>query len=139
MYGEDAVERLAFISSAKLLGLALEEIRELLEVRKERGVRLGPGARMLPLVAGRIAEADGREDIPDDVRLTFPAGAELAGELAARAAAEQGCCAFFDFTLHLTPTAPTGRAGTGVRRRDAGRPLRSSTRMTTPGTSGGQL
>src|SRR6478735_9410628 len=33
VYGEDAVERLAFISSAKLLGLALEEIRELLAVR----------------------------------------------------------------------------------------------------------
>ncbi len=36
VYGEGAVERLAFISSAKLLGLALEEIRELLGVREER-------------------------------------------------------------------------------------------------------
>ncbi|MFJ3310391.1 heavy metal-responsive transcriptional regulator [Streptomyces sp. NPDC086549] len=196
VYGEDAVERLAFISSAKLLGLALEEIRELLDVREE-GVCASVRARMLPLVAGRIAETDGRiaelraflahlagvhadlsgpapagacgpgcgcttstptsaagpvpitlsvtrlspdaepwrdaqvtctlggaelgerteqwqqlvgkaegrEDIPDGVRLIFPAGAELAGELAALAAAEQGCCAFFDFTLHLTPTA----------------------------------
>ncbi|MFF5922687.1 heavy metal-responsive transcriptional regulator [Streptomyces flavochromogenes] len=196
MYGEDAVERLAFISSAKLLGLALDEIRELLDVREE-GVCASVRARMLPLVAdrltetdGRIAElrafsahlagvhaelsdpapagtcgpdcgcttatgpapagpvantlspirpasatearrdapvactlggaerserteqwqqlvgqAEGREQIPDGVRLSFPAGAELAGEVVALAAAEQGCCAFFDFTLRLTPIA----------------------------------
>ncbi|MCX4919860.1 heavy metal-responsive transcriptional regulator [Streptomyces sp. NBC_00687] len=195
MYGEDAVERLAFISSAKLLGLALEEIRELLDVREE-GVCASVRARMVPLVADRITETDGRiaelrafsahlagvhadlsglapagacgpdcgctttpaaagpvpitlsptrpgsaateawrdapvactlggaelgertaqwqqlvgeaegrEEIPDGVRLSFPAGAELAGEVAALAAAEQGCCAFFDFRLHLTPTA----------------------------------
>jgi DNA-binding transcriptional MerR regulator len=195
MYGEDAVERLAFISSAKLLGLALEEIRELLDVREE-GVCVSVRARMLPLVADRITETDGRiaelrafsahlagvhaelsgpapagacrpdcgctttspasagpvpsalspirlgqavepwrdapvactlggaelgerteqwqqlvgkaegrEEIEDGLRLSFPAGAELAGEVAALAAGEQGCCAFFDFTLHLTPTA----------------------------------
>ncbi|MGW4995439.1 heavy metal-responsive transcriptional regulator [Streptomyces mirabilis] len=195
VYGEDAVERLAFISSAKLLGLALEEIRELLEVREE-GVCASVRTRMLPLVADRISETDGRiaelrafsahlagvhaelsgpapagacgpdcgctttstpaagpvpitlsptrpgqatepwrdtpvactlggaelgertgqwqqlvgkadqrEEIDDGVRLFFPADAELAAEVAALAAAEQGCCAFFDFTLHLTPTA----------------------------------
>lgn len=59
VYGEDAVERLAFISSAKLLGLALEEIRELLDVREE-GVCASVRARMLPLAADRIAETDGR-------------------------------------------------------------------------------
>ncbi|MFF3015433.1 heavy metal-responsive transcriptional regulator [Streptomyces sp. NPDC057939] len=59
MYGEDAVERLAFISSAKLLGLALEGIRDLLDVREE-GVCASVRARMLPLVAGRITETDGR-------------------------------------------------------------------------------
>ncbi|MGC4945062.1 MerR family DNA-binding protein [Streptomyces sp. DT224] len=195
VYGEDAVERLAFISSAKMLGLALEEIRELLDVREE-GVCASVRARMLPLVAdritqtdGRIAElrafsahlagvhadlsgpapagacgpdcgcttssttaagpvpitlsptrseqateswreapvactlggaelgmrtqqwqrlvdkAEGREEIDDGIRLSFPVGADLAGEVAALAAAEQGCCAFFDFRLHLTPTA----------------------------------
>lgn len=195
-YGEDAVERLGFISSAKLLGLALDEIRELLDVREE-GVCASLRARMLPLVAARITETDGRiaelrafsdrltgvhadlsgpapegacgpdcgctttteapgpvpvllsptrpvpeqepdawrqapvactlsgaelgerteqwrtliaraerrEDIPDGLRLIFPAGADLAADVAALAAAEQGCCAFFDFTLHLTPNA----------------------------------
>jgi DNA-binding transcriptional MerR regulator len=195
MYGEDAVERLAFISSAKLLGLALEEIRDLLAVREE-GVCASVRARMLPLVADRITETEGRiaelhafsahlagvhadlsqpapagacgpdcgctttdpaptgpvpislsptrpgpateawrnapaactlggaelgerteqwqqlvgkaesrEEIPDGVRLSFPADAGLAGEVAALAAAEQGCCASFDFTLHPTSTA----------------------------------
>lgn len=197
-YGQDAVDRLAFISSAKLLGLALEEIRELLDVR-DGGVCASVREKMVPLVAGRIAEtesriaelsafsarlaavhadlsgpapeggcgpdcgcttttassaagpvpvtlsrtrpapeaaaepeawrevpvactlggaelgertaqwqhlvgqATGRRDIPNGVRLTFPSTPELVGEVAALAAAEQGCCAFFDFTLHLTP------------------------------------
>jgi len=41
----------------------------------------------------------GREPIPDGLRLTLPA--DRAGELAALAAAEQQCCAFFDFRLHF--------------------------------------
>ncbi|WP_351228537.1 heavy metal-responsive transcriptional regulator [Streptomyces sp. NPDC002133] len=197
VYGEDAVERLAFISSAKLLGLTLEEIRDLLDAREE-GVCASVRARMLPLVADRIQDTDGRiaelrafatrlagvhadlsgpapagacgpdcgctmtsaavagpvpvalspnrpasgsdaevwrdapvactlggselgerteqwralvakadqcEEIDDGLRLCFPPDAELAGHLAALAAAEQGCCAFFDFTLHMTPDA----------------------------------
>lgn len=258
VYGEDAVDRLAFISSAKLLGLALQEIRDLLEVREE-GVCASVRARMLPLVADRIREADGRvaelrafsdrlggvhavlagpapdgacgpdcgctsapsataagpvpvtlsptrpettgsaatdsattgaaatgaaatgpvaggsavtgpvatdaaagdpvaggevwreapvactldrtelserteqwralvaravrrEDIRDGLRLFFPPDADLAGRIAALAAAEQGCCAFFDFTLHLTPgslqlsvRAPESAAGMPAR------------------------
>jgi hypothetical protein len=39
------------------------------------------------------------------VRLVFPTSPELVTEVAALAAAEQDCCAFFDFTLHLTPAA----------------------------------
>ncbi|MFI1652938.1 MerR family DNA-binding protein [Streptomyces avidinii] len=191
VYGEDAVERLAFISSAKLLGLALEEIRDLLEVREE-GVCSSVRARILPLVAARLRDTDSRvaelrafserlsgvraalsgpapegacgpdcgcgpaaaqatgaepvalplgdreasraapvactldaaelgrrtgqwralvtlaarrEDIEDGLRLHFPPDAALAGRIAALAAAEQGCCAFFGFTLHLTPAA----------------------------------
>ncbi|WP_262007887.1 MerR family transcriptional regulator [Streptomyces sp. FIT100] len=49
-YGPDAVERLAFISSAKLLGLALEDIRDLLDVR-DAGVCAAVRARMVPLVS----------------------------------------------------------------------------------------
>ncbi|MFG2302443.1 hypothetical protein [Actinacidiphila glaucinigra] len=49
-----------------------------------------------------VAKAERREDIDDGLRLSFPPDADLAGQLASLAAAEQGCCAFFDFTLHLT-------------------------------------
>ncbi|AVZ72885.1 heavy metal-responsive transcriptional regulator [Streptomyces lunaelactis] len=205
VYGDDAVQRLAFISSAKLLGLPLEDIRDLLGVW-ERGVCAHVRARLLPLVTDRIADADrriaelqaftahltgvhqeltgpapegacgpgcgcvsttpagpvpvelsltrpdrsgsgggrgeagdldeswrqapvacslagadqegrarqwqqllasstGREDTGDGLRVTFPAGPEVAADVARLAAAEQDCCAFFDFTLHLTPTA----------------------------------
>ncbi|MET8517055.1 hypothetical protein [Streptomyces sp. NPDC005077] len=53
-----------------------------------------------------VAKTEQREEIDDGgLRLSFPPHAELAGQLAALAAAEQGCCAFFDFTLHLTPDA----------------------------------
>lgn len=190
------MDRLAFISSAKLLGLALEEIRELLDIREE-GVCASVRARMQPLIAdrirdtgGRIAElhafsahlarvhtalsgpategacgpdcgctttgtrsaagpvpvtlspsrptpeseqqawrdapiactlggvelgerteqwraligkAEGQEETDDGMRLSFLPDAELAGRIALLAAAEQSCCAFFDFTLQLTP------------------------------------
>lgn len=210
VYGEDAAERLQFVASAKLLGLALEEIRALLDVREE-GVCASVRARMLPLLADRIgdterriaelrafsarlaavrtamsgpapagacgpdcgcttasgteagpagpvpvplpvafaptrrapepepepepgreawrdapvvctlggaelgaraeewralvAEADRREETADGLGLFFPPDAGLAGRIAELAAAEQGCCSFFDFTLHLTPAA----------------------------------
>lgn len=202
LYDEESVERLAFISSGKLLGLALEDIRDLLDVR-DAGVCAAVRARMVPLVADRIADADRRaaeltafsarladvherlagpapsgacgpdcgctgsgvpgpvpvelsptrppatspapagageswrqapvactlggdelgertaqwraliaratehQEVPNGVRLTFPSTPELAAELSSLAAAEQGCCAFFDFTLHLAPTALT--------------------------------
>ncbi|MGW6978864.1 MerR family transcriptional regulator [Streptomyces sp. NPDC054932] len=199
-YGPDAVERLAFISSGKLLGLALEDILDLLDVR-DAGVCAAVRARMMPLVADRIADADrrsaelaafssrlsevhrqlsgpapsggcgpdcgctttaeeqpqapgpvmvelsarpreaadepwreapvactlgvaelgrraaqwqdlvaqatGREKVTDGIRLAFPSTPELAAELAALAAAEQDCCAFFDFTLSLAPARLT--------------------------------
>ncbi|MFF0203724.1 MerR family transcriptional regulator [Streptomyces sp. NPDC005017] len=207
VYDDEAVETLEFISSAKLLGLALEEIRELLDVRGE-GVCGSVRARMLPLIAERLRETDGRiaelrafsarlgrvrtalsgpapagacgpdcgctttgpaaagpvpvtltptrvtltptrasgtpepaedeswrqapvactldgaelgervgqwralaaradrrEEVGDGVRLYFPPEAELAATVARLAAAEQGCCAFLDFTLRLTPAA----------------------------------
>ncbi|MFC9589808.1 hypothetical protein ACFTUC_08410 [Streptomyces sp. NPDC056944] len=67
-----------------------------------------------------VGKADGREEIPDGTRLSFPAGAELAGEIAALATAEQGCRAYFDFTPHLTPTElQLELRAARVRRRDA--------------------
>jgi DNA-binding transcriptional MerR regulator len=59
IYDEAAVARLEFIGSAKLLGLPLEEIRELLSVW-EKGVCGEVRHRLRPLVAARIAEAQRR-------------------------------------------------------------------------------
>lgn len=211
IYDDDAVDRLAFISSAKLLGLPLEEIRELLEVW-EQGVCAHVRQRMLPMITERITDADrriaelsafsahlarvrtdlsqlppagacgpecgclttaptapvavsltrtrpepapaptiddrpattvactlggdqkgeriqqwrqvldsatGRGDIDGGLRLQFPADPDLVADVARLAAAEQGCCAFFDFTLQLTP----GALVMSVRAPEAAEPL----------------
>lgn len=61
----------------------------------ERTERADRWRSVLTAVAGRVAT-------PDGVRLTFdPAQANL-GELAELAAAESGCCSFFDLSLHFT-------------------------------------
>jgi DNA-binding transcriptional MerR regulator len=57
VYDDEAVRRLEFIGSAKRLGLPLEEIRELLGAW-EQGVCAEVRARLRPLVAARIAEAE---------------------------------------------------------------------------------
>jgi DNA-binding transcriptional MerR regulator len=59
MYGEDAVTRLAFIGSAKHLGLPLEEIGELLAVWED-GACADVKADLRPRVAARLAEAERR-------------------------------------------------------------------------------
>ncbi|MFI6416490.1 MerR family transcriptional regulator [Streptomyces sp. NPDC050842] len=59
LYGEDAVERLAFIGAAKHLGLPLEEIGELLAVW-EAGACRDVKADLRPRIAARLAETDAR-------------------------------------------------------------------------------
>ncbi|WP_225900821.1 MULTISPECIES: MerR family transcriptional regulator [unclassified Streptomyces] len=59
VYGEDAVERLAFIGAAKHLGLPLEEIGELLAVW-EAGACADVKADLRPRIAARLGEAEGR-------------------------------------------------------------------------------
>ncbi len=186
VYGEQDLDRLAFIGTAKQLGLPLEEIRELLSVW-ESGACADVRARLRPLITARTAEAARRiadleefagvlrvarqhldalpdrsspcdpqcsflspavpqpvaasqaaapshqrpswrhapvacsltgqqqeeraeqwrrvlagaeqEPIPEGVRLSLPA--DQAGAVAGLAAAEQDCCPFFDFRLHL--------------------------------------
>ncbi|MET8590430.1 MerR family transcriptional regulator [Streptomyces sp. NPDC005078] len=58
-YGEDAVERLAFIGAAKHLGLPLEEIGELLGVW-ESGACHEVKADLRPRIADRLGEAERR-------------------------------------------------------------------------------
>jgi DNA-binding transcriptional MerR regulator len=50
------------------------------------------------------SQALGRDPVDGGVRLRFPAGAALAGEVARLAAAEQACCTFFAFTVHIGPS-----------------------------------
>nr|WP_240673433.1 MerR family transcriptional regulator [Streptomyces sp. S10(2018)] len=59
IYGEAAVERLAFIGAAKHLGLPLEEIGELLGVW-EAGTCRDVKADLRPRLAARLAEAESR-------------------------------------------------------------------------------
>lgn len=58
-YGQDAIERLAFIGAAKHLGLPLEEIGELLGVW-ESGACAQVRADLRPRIAARLAEAEQR-------------------------------------------------------------------------------
>lgn len=59
VYDERAVERLTFIAAAKLLGLPLEEISEVLAVWED-GVCASVRDRLLPLVAERLRETERR-------------------------------------------------------------------------------
>ncbi|MBO8194333.1 MerR family transcriptional regulator [Streptomyces oryzae] len=59
MYGEEAIERLRFISAAKHLGLPLEEIGELLAVW-ETGACRDVKAGLRPRIAARLAAAQQR-------------------------------------------------------------------------------
>lgn len=59
VYGDDAVERLAFIGAAKHLGLPLEEIAELLTVW-ESGACAEVKADLRPRVAARLRSAERR-------------------------------------------------------------------------------
>ncbi|MFB7591408.1 MerR family transcriptional regulator [Streptomyces sp. NPDC056169] len=116
VYGEDVVERLAFIGAAKHLGLPLEEIGELLGVW-EAGACRDVKADLRPRIAARLAKAESRaaelaafapslrtalehlDAVPDGLRLTLPV--DRTARVAELAAAEQRCCPFFDFRLHL--------------------------------------
>ncbi len=48
-----------------------------------------------------LDQAVARSAIDGGVRVRFPAGAEIAAEVAGLAAAEAACCAFFEFTVHV--------------------------------------
>lgn len=59
IYDEAAVDRLAFISSAKLMGLTLDEIRELLAAWQS-GVCASVRTQLAPLIDQQIADTDRR-------------------------------------------------------------------------------
>jgi DNA-binding transcriptional MerR regulator len=57
--------------------------------------------------ADLLGSATGREHVDGGVRLTLPAGADVAAGTARLAALEQQCCRFFDFTLEIAAHAVT--------------------------------
>jgi hypothetical protein len=53
-----------------------------------------------------LGRATSRRDLDGGgVRFDFPTGAPLAVEVARLAAAEQACCAFFEFTVRISAAA----------------------------------
>jgi DNA-binding transcriptional MerR regulator len=67
-----------------------------------------------------LGRADGRADADGGADITFPADPDLAGQLAALAAREKDCCAFFVFSLDLTAA---GRMILRVRAPQGAQPL----------------
>lgn len=59
VYGEPALERLAFIRAAKQVGLPLDEIRELLQVW-HRGACVDVRQRMRPMMSARLEDVTAR-------------------------------------------------------------------------------
>lgn len=52
-----------------------------------------------------LARSVSRDETDGGIRVTFPMEVDLAAEVSRLAAAEVGCCAFFEFTVELSPSA----------------------------------
>lgn len=153
VYGEQAVDRLAFIGTAKQLGLPLDALPDrsgpcdpqcsflspavpqaVAEDEAATSLTQRPSWRHAPVACSltggqqqeraeqwrRVLAGAEQEPIPEGVRLSLPA--DQAGAVAELAAAEQDCCPFFDFRLHLQHgcahlevRAPVGSCRTGER------------------------
>jgi DNA-binding transcriptional MerR regulator len=86
VYGADELERLAFITRLKALGLALEEIRELNAVHAIAGSTRAMLGRLDELLARRLADLDARigelDSLRDQIRKYRDHVAERADALA---------------------------------------------------------
>ena len=105
VFTEEAVQRLAFIDAAKRLGLALEEIAELLTVW-ESGACVQVKADLRPRIRARLAEAEQRA-----AELTAFSGA-LRGALAHLDALPDRAEPCDPECVFLTPTLRTEASGT---------------------------
>ncbi|MER5967234.1 MerR family transcriptional regulator [Streptomyces sp. NPDC002057] len=103
LYGEGAVERLAFIGAAKHLGLPLEEIGELLAVW-EAGACRDVRADLRPRITARLAEAESRAAELAAFTASLHTALERLDALPDRASPCDPACGFLD------PPAP-GTAG----------------------------
>lgn len=119
VYDEAAVERLAFISSAKLMGLALDEIRDLLQAWQS-GTCSSVRSELLPLVEQQIADTDHRlAELSAFVDRLRSVRSGLSGPApAGRCGPDCGCMITDD---HFPAQIPAGAADLGVV--EAGAPL----------------
>ncbi|WP_327257775.1 MerR family transcriptional regulator [Streptomyces sp. NBC_01244] len=107
VYGEAALERLAFIGAAKHLGLPLEEIGELLTVW-EAGACIDVKADLRPRLATRLSEAETRTAQSAALAASLHSALEHLDALPDRAGRCDPECGF------LVPgPAPTATAGPG--------------------------
>jgi len=100
LYGDDAIERLEFISSGKLLGLSLDDIRELVALR-QAGVCAHVRERLSVLVEQRIEEADRRLSEVASFKARLARAHEQLGT-----AAPDGACGPECGCLATTPDGP---------------------------------
>ncbi|KEI45575.1 MerR family transcriptional regulator [Saccharopolyspora rectivirgula] len=112
VYGEDAVERLAFIGAAKHLGLPLEEIGELLSVW-ETGACREVKADLRPRITARLDEAQQR--VAELMAFTASLHSAL-DHLGALPDRDQPCDPHCGFLTAPRPAGPTGGAITFNRR-----------------------
>ncbi|MFD7534779.1 MerR family transcriptional regulator [Streptomyces sp. NPDC059819] len=111
VYGQDAVERLAFIGAAKLVGLPLEEIAELLAVW-ESGACHEVKADLRPRVASRLAAAEERSAELSAFRESLRAALDHLDALPDRSGRCDPPCGF------LTPADSAASARSSARRVD---------------------
>jgi DNA-binding transcriptional MerR regulator len=88
VYGADELERLRFITRLKVLGLSLDEIRDLNDVHGIGGSTAAMLARLEELLARHLADLDGRivelSTLRDQIQKYRDHVAERAGALRAR-------------------------------------------------------
>ncbi|GAA2403900.1 hypothetical protein GCM10010420_34100 [Streptomyces glaucosporus] len=114
LYGEDAVDRLAFIGAAKHLGLPLEEIAELLGVWQARACQ-EVKADLRERVVARIEEAERRAAELAAFTASLHRAVEHLDELPDR---EDRCnpqCAFLGRIPAMPPAPSAHPDGTGRR------------------------
>ena len=99
-YGDGAVDRLAFIGTAKRLGLRLEEIADLLAVW-QAGACAEVKADLRPRIAARLVEAEQRAAELADFTSSLRSALKHLDALPDRATPCDPACGFLS---HLTPT-----------------------------------
>lgn len=122
VYGQDAVERLAFIGAAKHLGLPLEEVGELLRVW-EAGSCAEVRADLRPRIAARLAEAERRAVELNAFTTSLHAATERLDALPDRSDPCDPACGFLARSPGENAAAPAGGAAAAAGERWRGTPV----------------